>query len=133
MVQAISQFDICCLQEVFGGILTEYRELFLAMALKAGFFYQHCDEAPGMFDTFLGDYGLVILSRLPIVATGYQPYKNSVGISNIFRQGCIYAKIKVTPNQFIHVFNTHFVASVWEATFQGQSASSAPFENLKAL
>jgi len=76
-VMAMRDFDVVCFQEVFGGIYSEIREKLVAYALKAGFFYHVCDDQPQFSSSYVSDGGLIIFSRLPIVASRARPYSYS--------------------------------------------------------
>ncbi len=57
----LPQFDILCLQEVF-GTFSSRKEKLMKSALKAGFFVESSPD-PSFFSTYLIDGGLVVLSR----------------------------------------------------------------------
>mmetsp|Transcript_16780 Transcript_16780/g.25853 ORF Transcript_16780/g.25853 Transcript_16780/m.25853 type:complete len:128 (+) Transcript_16780:52-435(+) len=77
IVKSLSDYDIVCLQEVWGGMYSDARCKLLAMAMKAGFIYQAQDDAPAYESSYVLDGGLVIISRFPIVATSQQPFEYS--------------------------------------------------------
>ena len=66
---SLGDFDVCCLQECFGGFMSDYREKFKAYALKAGLYYQVFDQTPDFVSTYFCDGGTTILSRYPILAS----------------------------------------------------------------
>lgn len=57
----LPQFDIICLQEVF-GTFSSRKEKLIKSALKAGYYVESSPD-PSFFSSYLIDGGLVILSR----------------------------------------------------------------------
>ena len=74
IAKSLELFDIVCIQECFGGIYSEIREKFLAYCTTVGFIYIVDDGEPGFSSSFMCDGGLLIMSRLPIVAKSYEAF-----------------------------------------------------------
>ena len=68
-VNYFHEFDIMCLQEVYGLISGELKEIAIAYGQKAGFLYHATQPLihPSPHAAYLCDSGLLILSRFPIV------------------------------------------------------------------
>ena len=56
------EFDIICLQEVF-GTLSSRKERLIKKAIKNGFYFVESSPDPSFFSHYLIDGGLVLLSR----------------------------------------------------------------------
>lgn len=61
-IAIMKQFDIICLQEVF-GTLSHRKEKLIKKAIKSGFYFIESSPDPSFFSRYLIDGGLVILSR----------------------------------------------------------------------
>lgn len=105
----MKDFDIICLQEMF-GTLTTRRQTLIKIASKLGFFYYYEIPPPSFFAKNLIDGGLLILSRFPIIDTEFKPYSYSVLDCILGQKGCLYAKIKI-KDSFLVIINTHLQAS----------------------
>lgn len=57
-----------------------------------------------------------MLSKLEIVEQAFITFSRGCGIDRIMAKGCLYAKLRLAPNHYIHVFNTHTQASYKEGT-----------------
>lgn len=44
IVSCLENYDVVCVQECFGGLMSEIRDWFKAAVTKAGFFYIHSDD-----------------------------------------------------------------------------------------
>jgi hypothetical protein len=61
-IKILENFDIICLQEMF-GLLNDRKQELIKYANKAGLFF-YCDSpSPSFFSKYLVDGGLLILSR----------------------------------------------------------------------
>lgn len=58
----IQEYDIICLQEVF-GTFSSRKERLIKYAIKKGFYYIESSPDPSFFSHFIIDGGLVLLSR----------------------------------------------------------------------
>lgn len=103
------EFDIICLQEVF-GLLNSRKTRLLRSAKDAGFHYNVHSPSPALFSSNLVDGGLVILSRYPIICSEFQPYPYGVFSDALSQKGILYAQIKVKDG-ILHLFSTHTQAS----------------------
>lgn len=77
-------------------------------AKKLGFLY-HAVTTDKWPQDRTNDGGLLILSRYPIVATGFHVFETK-GRSDSAK-GVLYAKIKLTDSDYLHLFTTHCEAS----------------------
>lgn len=65
LIQLLKDYDIVCLQEIF-DVFTHRCQKLLRMAAKIGFTYFAKSQLPGIFEPFIIDGGLLILSKYPI-------------------------------------------------------------------
>lgn len=105
----LALYDVVCLQEMFSSGSTRMSKL-LFYAKKAGLDYHVASPCKGLLNASV-DGGLIILSRYPIVKTEKITFKRGIYGDRYAAKGAIYAKINVTPNHSIHVFNTHLQSS----------------------
>ena len=61
-IQQLSDFDIICLQEMF-GFLNKRKHKLIRCATKAGFLHFADSTSPSFFTSFVVDGGLLVLSR----------------------------------------------------------------------
>jgi hypothetical protein len=61
-IKLLPQFDIICLQEMF-GFLNKRKHKLIRCAAKAGFLYYADSVSPSFFTSFVVDGGLLVLSR----------------------------------------------------------------------
>ncbi|EAR86064.2 endonuclease/exonuclease/phosphatase family protein (macronuclear) [Tetrahymena thermophila SB210] len=108
-LNSISDFDIVCLQELF-GFLNQRKHKIIFNAMKQGFFYHATSPSPSFFSSYLVDGGLVTISRFPIIEKSYRPFKYGVLSDNLSQKGVLYTKIQANDS-YIHLFNTHLQAS----------------------
>jgi len=105
----LKNFDIICLQEMFGSLTTRRHEL-IKSAYKSGLFYHVEVPSPSFFSKNTIDAGLVILSRFPIIESEFRPFKYTVLACSLVEKGILYAKIHIKDSNLI-VFNLHLQAS----------------------
>ncbi len=91
-VKQLENFDIICQQEVFSTMTTRKQRL-ITYAKKAGFNYHVVNEYPSLFSGYATDGGLLILSRFPIIESGFEPYEYGVVSDALSYKGVLYAKI----------------------------------------
>ncbi|KAJ3026123.1 UNVERIFIED_CONTAM: ribosomal 40S subunit protein S1B [Siphonaria sp. JEL0065] len=132
----LTSYDIVCLQEIYSSGSTRLSKLLL-QAKKYGFNYHVASPSKGILNTSV-DGGLLILSRYPIVKADKVTYKRGINGDRFTAKGAIYAKIKVAPSNYLHVFNTHLQSSAKDApvllgtpqvppaTTNSQQANGAP-------
>lgn len=72
------------------------------------------------------DSGLLILSKLPIIAAGAFSFSDAQGSDRLANKGVVYARIKTGPSSddYIHFFNTHL---------QSHGYGETRFKNLSEL
>ena len=56
---------------------SDIRDKFIAMTVKSGFLYHVSDNDPSFSSSYISDGGVMIISRLPIVAHSAHPYSYS--------------------------------------------------------
>ena len=108
---SINDFDIICNQEVFEGF-NSFKASLTSKATEAGFVDYAWATRPALFDKYVTDSGLIILSRYPIVESDSIVYYYNVFDCWASSKGSVYAKIEVN-GRFVHVFNTHMQASYY--------------------
>jgi endonuclease/exonuclease/phosphatase family metal-dependent hydrolase len=105
----IKNYDIICLQEIFGAFNSLKQDLLRAATISGFFFYVET-SVPSFLSTNLIDAGLIILSRFPIVSHCFTKFRYSILYDSQSEKGVLYAKIFV-KNSYLHIFNTHLQAS----------------------
>lgn len=65
LLHFFKDYDILCIQEIF-DVFTHRRQKLLRKAAKIGFRYFVQADPPGLFEPFLIDGGVLILSKYPI-------------------------------------------------------------------
>ncbi len=90
----LEDFDIVCCQEVF-STLNSRKQRLITYAQKCGFLYFASGDQPPLFSGYATDGGLVILSRFPIVESGFSPYHYGVLSDSLSYKGVLYAKIAI--------------------------------------
>jgi sphingomyelin phosphodiesterase len=112
--KVINDFDIICLQEMFGTYNSRKHELIRAANLQ-GFFFYVDTPTPSFISKYMVDGGLLILSRFPIVESCFYPYTYGVLSDSLAEKGILYAKIKLGDN-YLHLMTTHLQASYFDST-----------------
>lgn len=111
--QAIVKYDIACFQEIFPH-MNGRREELMKFANRAKFKYAAVPPSPGFVGIFRGtllNSGLLTLSKYPIKATKFFPYKAGSGVDALAEKGVLYCKIEISDLQVLHLFNTHTQAT----------------------
>lgn len=108
-LKLLHNFDIICLQEVFGACNS--RKLFLIRAaIKNGFFFYIDFTAPSFYNKYMSDGGIIVLSRFPVVKFSTHVYNYGVVSDSMAQKGIIYCQIEIKGSK-LHLFNTHTQAS----------------------
>jgi endonuclease/exonuclease/phosphatase family metal-dependent hydrolase len=110
----IANYDIICLQEMFGSFNSR-KQMFIRAASLAGFFFYVDTNSPSFVSRYMVDGGLLIISRFPIVETSYLQFRYGVVADSLAEKGIIYTKIRI-KNSFLHLFTTHLQASYFDST-----------------
>lgn len=105
----IHEYDIICLQEMFGAFNSRKQSLIRA-ATKSGFFFYVDTSSPSFLSKYMVDGGLMILSRFPIVSFSFTQYRYGVIADSLAQKGLLYAKVLI-KDSFLHLFTTHLQAS----------------------
>jgi endonuclease/exonuclease/phosphatase family metal-dependent hydrolase len=108
----LHNFDIICLQEMFGAFNSRKQSLIRA-ASKSGFFFYVDTSSPSFVSKYMVDGGLLILSRFPIVTHTFCNFRYGVIADSLAEKGLLYAKILV-KDCFVHLFTTHLQASYFD-------------------
>ncbi|CAD8125965.1 unnamed protein product [Paramecium sonneborni] len=109
IIRELVNFDIVCLQEVF-GFLNSRKSILKHKAFKLGFTYQSVSPSPSFFSSQMVDGGLITLSRYPILYHDFKEFPYGILSDNLSNKGVLYTKILVN-GQILHIFNTHLQAS----------------------
>ncbi len=109
----LKNYDIICLQEMFGTLSSRKQKLIRAATIS-GFFFFVDTSSPDFLSRYLADGGLMILSRFPIVANLYHKFRYGVVADSLAEKGLIYAKISI-KDCYLHLFTTHLQASYFES------------------
>lgn len=108
-LKLLHNYDVICLQEIFGAYNSRKNKLIRA-ATKNGLFFYVEQNAPSFYSRYIADGGLLILSRFPIV--NYSVYFFNYGVlsDSLAQKGALYAQIEIGGG-LLHLFNTHTQAS----------------------
>ncbi|KAI8610168.1 hypothetical protein BC830DRAFT_1246971 [Chytriomyces sp. MP71] len=109
----LPSYDVVCLQEIYSSGSTRMTKL-LSCAKKYGFEFHIASPSKGILNASV-DGGLLILSRYPIVEARKITFVKGIYGDKFTAKGAIYAKVKISPNKYIHVFNTHLQSSAKDA------------------
>lgn len=115
----LPHYDIVCLQELFHVPLTGRRSRFIEQAKARGFLWQHHSVRKSTLSPSI-DGGLLMLSKLPIVAKDALVFSNAAFADWYAGKGALYCLIQCGPSRdhFIHVFCTHLQATYDSETKQ---------------
>ena len=102
----LDNYDVICLQEMFGAFSSR-REKLMQAAKERGFIWQVANPRA---KNFLVDGGLLILSRVKIIAHAHTIFRPGVMSDRLSAKGAVYAKLEPTPGVFVHLFVTHLQA-----------------------
>jgi len=108
-IKLLHEFDIVCLQEMF-GFLNKRKHKLIRCAAKAGFLYYADSVSPSFFTSFVVDGGLLVLSRFPILASEFKPYPYGIFSDSLSQKGVLYTKIQI-KDEILHLYSTHTQAS----------------------
>lgn len=108
-VKRMAGYDIQCFQEQFCKV-NKRRSFVTKEAAKIGLKYAAVVKAPANLMKLKFpqiDSGVCILSRYPIIDADFRAFKNATGADKMAEKGVIYARVLISSNQLVHVFNTH--------------------------
>mgnify|MGYP001071345526 CR=1 FL=1 len=105
----LPNFDIVCLQEIFGSY-NKRRKFLIKRAKEQGFEFYAVPHSANIWTLPIIDGGLLILSKYPILESDFMPYEKGVLPDSLSKKGVLYAKIS-TPQEVIHVFTSHTQSS----------------------
>jgi len=107
VIEALSCFDIVCIQENFVGGVHERLE---ALRIAGGFSdLWHDPPGPDRDDKTLVGAGLVILSRFPVEAR-FLRLPRGVGADGFARKGAALAEVRLPGGRELFLVNTHLQA-----------------------
>jgi len=93
------------------GSFSKRRKRLIQEALKSGFTDYVKSTRPPKFSKHIVDAGLLIISKFPIIKSDRHYFSQGIYTDALSSKGALYAKTKITPNVFLHVFTTHMQAS----------------------
>lgn len=108
-IKILHNYDIICLQEVFGTYNSRKSKLIRAASKNGLFFYVEL-TAPSFYSKYIADGGVIILSRFPILKYSIHHYHYGVLSDSLAQKGVIYAQIAIGEG-ILHLFTTHTQAS----------------------
>jgi len=108
-IKLLPDYDIICLQEMF-GFLNKRKHKLIRCAAKAGFLFYTDAVSPSFFTSFVVDGGLLVLSRFPILSSEFKPYPYGIFSDALSQKGALYAKIQI-KDEILHLYSTHTQAS----------------------
>ena len=108
-VNYFHDFDIMCLQEMYGLISGELKEVAIAYGQKAGFFYHATQPLihPSPQAAYLCDSGLLILSRFPIIDQEFRGFSKLLFDDGEVQRGMLYAKVQIRPGKCLQLYTLH--------------------------
>lgn len=131
-IHKMKDYDIICLQEMFGSFNLRKQNL-IKIAHKLGFFFHAEPPAPSFFSSFVVDGGLLILSRFPIVESEFLPFKYSVCSDSLSEKGVLFTKIKI-KSSYLNLITTHLQASYFDSSeFKWKMSIITRIEQMKEL
>lgn len=110
LLDKIEKYDVVCLDEAFQFGSTIVSE-FVEAVQQRGFKYIVSSKNPPLTTRQVIDSGLLLLSKYPILETDTIRYTDGCGFDSFSAKGSVYAKIKISAKEHIHVFATHLQAS----------------------
>ncbi|CAI2370288.1 unnamed protein product [Moneuplotes crassus] len=120
-LKLLDNYDIICNQELFTG-LNSRKERFISHAKKLGFIDHVVSTKPKLFEHFVIDSGLCIVSRFPIIKTAEMTYSRYAYSDSMSQKGALYARIKIGKST-LHLFNTHLQANYLHSDYTTYSYS----------
>ena len=105
------QFDIICLQEMFGNLNNRRDRLKNNMKEKGFKYSSNCSENCFLCNGKLIDCGLLVLSRHKILKTKFKSFNSSTDVDSLAEKGILYCLINLPNNIPLHIFNLHMQAS----------------------
>ena len=114
----LKQYDIIAFQELYSSGTSRQSKM-VQFGRRYGFDYFSASPSKGLLKSAI-DGGLlsvffsivsIVLSKSPIVKSEKITFKKGVGADKYVAKGALYAKISITPQLSMHVFNTHLQQS----------------------
>jgi len=122
----IFKWDIVAFQELFGTLSHRRHKLIKEAKKTWGFLYHAHAPHPSPFSKHLVDGGLVIISKFPILESGYYVYTEGAAADALSAKGVLHAKIKLMEGLMIHCFTTHL-----QASYASKEKDRAKFEAIR--
>jgi hypothetical protein len=92
------------------------RQVLLEAARAKGFEFHVRGPDPNLWQPYLVDPGLLIISRFPIVEHQFYEFQQApVQEEVLCMKGALYAKIKLPSGKFMHLVTCHTQASYFDA------------------
>eukprot|EP00347_Sterkiella_histriomuscorum_P007660 403348063 len=127
--KSLDNYDIVCLQEAW-GFFQEIKQMIQIYSQKAGFLYYTETRDPAFASTYLGDSGLIILSRFEIKKSHFIQFSFGIHNDGWSRRGVQYAQIsiggkmieehggtrKIKDSAVLHLFTSHMQSSYYFPT-----------------
>ena len=105
----VRDFDVLCLQEMY-RLLSENLDLFLEELQKNGFKYFNTVPLNPPLEGFLGDGGIMIVSKNPIIYSEYFHWDKAIFQDGNVQKGGLYCQIELSPGNILHVVDIHIQA-----------------------
>ena len=110
MKKFMPDYDFIHFQELFSKFNNRKKNLVKEAYLQNFKWSAKCPNPPFLSSFFI-DSGLLTISKYEIVVKKFLPYKYKAGVDGAAFKGCIYCKVKIREDTFLHLFNTHTQAS----------------------
>ena len=104
----LQNYDIVCMQEVFGSLSSRRKHLIQSAGQRAGLLYSFHSPSSGVRSVV--DGGCLILSRFPITESDCVSFSPGINADWLARKGALYARIQLKRDVCVHVFTTHLQA-----------------------
>jgi len=108
----MQNYDIICLQEVF-GMFSKRLDILINAAKEYNYYIVTKKHSILEWPIFPIDSGLVILSRFPIKDVGFCAFPRGSHADMFAQKGILYCKIQI-DNQLINIYNLHMQAQEYK-------------------
>jgi sphingomyelin phosphodiesterase len=117
---AIKDYDVVCIEEAWQAG-SDLVASFITLCRTNGFKYVLTGLCPKLLSIFVIDAGLLVLSKFPIIEYDAITFTDSTGIDRLYPKGAVYARIRISAREHIHVVVTHLQATYSNASAQQQA------------
>jgi endonuclease/exonuclease/phosphatase family metal-dependent hydrolase len=113
---AIKDYDIVCIDEAWQAG-SDLVASFIILCRANGFKYILTGLRPKFLSIFILDAGILVLSKFPVAEYEAITFDHGTRIDRLYPKGAIYARIRISTREHIHVVAAHL-----QATYANSSA-----------